>query len=234
MTTPLQRGVLGAGVALVLACALAACGSSPAPKHHSSPKRTTTTTSTTAVAVVPSTTTTSAPSGVAVPNIVGLKITPAHYYLHEAGFLSVPLNDPCNRGTLSSQSVVLSLSIPGSPPSVSTGATPLVPGTLRPKGSTVGITWSGCFPNGSAVPAVTGLTFDAAVKLLRTAGLTWSCYSEAPVTTTTAAKTPSSGPKPTTTTTTLPPLTVLTQSPPPNTVLAAGTPVRIEMRHCLQ
>lgn len=242
MTSPLQRAALGVFVTLILLCSLDACSSSPVGSHRTTSKKTSTTTSMTFAAVATSTSTTMAPSGVAIPNVIGMKITPAHFYLRAAGFFAVPLNAPCNRGGLNGQSVVASLSIPGNPPAVSAGAVPLVPGTPRPKGSKVGITWSGCFPGGSVVPQVTGLAFLAAAKLLRTAGLTWSCYSEGPATTTTASVTTSSTSKPptsatprsTTTTTHPPPATVLSQSAPAGTVLAAGTPVKLAMHHCLQ
>ena len=42
------------------------------------------------------------------------------------------------------------------------GATPLEPGATVPPGTRVGITWSGCYGDRSAVPAVVGLTFAAA------------------------------------------------------------------------
>ncbi len=244
---------MGVSLTLVLVCALDACSSSPAPTPRSISKSTTTTTTaatttTTVAAVATSTTTTLA--GVAVPDVVGLKINSARFFLREAGFITVPLNAPCYHGnlngesSLNSQSVVVSLSVPGNPPQVSVGAVPLAPGTSRPKGSRVGITWSGCFPGGSVVPEVTGLTFAAAVNLLHTAGLAWACYSQgSPTTTTTTAATTTTGhiitpnmaahtssstftaSAPTSSTSTLPrlPRSTTTTTHPPTTVLSQGS-----------
>ena len=150
---PRHRLVLAGCALLGAACVLASCGNSPAP--HAAP---TTTTSTTTTTTTPPPTTT-VPAGVGVPNVVGMKFDLARFYLKTAGFATVPLNAPCNKGTLPSQSVVASLSIPGKPPNVTVGAQPLVPGTPLPKGARVGITWSGCYPAGTTVPLVTGHTF---------------------------------------------------------------------------
>ena len=179
-----------------------------------------------------------------------MKITPAHFYLRGAGFIVINSNAACNRGTLASQSVVVSLSVPHPPP------IPLLPGALRPKGSYVGITWSGCYPGGSVVPTITGQTYGAAVHLLRLAGLTWTCNSvgtttttRAPTITTTRPPTTTTTRAPTTTTnaapslgvgsslvhlvaSTAPPQTVLSQNPTPGTVLAPGTPVAMTMHAC--
>ena len=57
------------------------------------------------------------------------------------------------------------------------GRVPLNPGATVPPGTRVGITWSGCYGNGSTVPAVVGLTFAAARRALHAVGLTWACYS---------------------------------------------------------
>ena len=225
---PVLRPVLAGCTVLVAACVLASCGNSSAP---SAAPTTTTTSSTTTTTTSPPTT---LPPGVGVPNVVGMKIDLAHFYLKTAGFARVPLNAPCNKGTLPSQSVVASLSIPGKPPNVTVGAQPLLPGTLLPKSARVGITWSGCYPAGTTVPLVTGQTFAGAVHLLHLAALNWACYSvgpspttstthppktttRRPVTTSTADPTSS-----TTTTTTAPPPATTTATPPP-TVLSQGT-----------
>ncbi len=179
-----------------------------------------------------------------------MKITPAHFYLRVAGFLAINSNPACNKGTLTSQSVVVSLSIPSKPP------VPLLPGATRPKGSYVGISWSGCYPGGSVVPNITSQTFGSAVHLLALAGLTWACNSVGPTTTThppTTTRPPTTTTtRPATTTTsaatslgvatsvvqlvaaTLPPQIVLSQSPAPGTVLTPGTPVAMTMHTCPQ
>jgi len=197
---------------------------------------------------------------VAVPDVIGMKITPAHFYLRVAGFLTINLNAACFKGTLVSQSVVVSLSVPSKPP------VPLLPGAPRPKGSYVGITWSGCYPEGSVVPNITGQTFGTAVHLLQLAGLTWACSSvgtttttRPPTTTTTRPPTTTTTRPPTTTTThppttttnagtslgvtssvvhlvasKLPPQTVLSQNPTPGTMLRPGMPVAVTMHACPQ
>jgi beta-lactam-binding protein with PASTA domain len=183
-----------------------------------------------------------------VPNVIGLKVAPARFYLRTAGFAPIPFNKPCSAGTLASQSVVVSLSVPGKPPTVTVGALPLVPGTSRPKGSRVGITWSECYPDGTQVPEVTGQTFSAAVHLLHQSGLNWACYSSGttttthpPATTTTKAADATTStdatttiPPSTTTTTTKPPQTVLSQSTPAGTAVRAATVINLVMHHCPQ
>jgi beta-lactam-binding protein with PASTA domain len=182
-------------------------------------------------------------TGVSVPNVVGMKIDLARFYLRTAGFSTVPLNQPCDKGTLPSQSVVASLSIPGTPPKVTVGARPLAPGTLLPKASPVGITWSGCYPAGTTVPDVTRHTFPNAVHLLHLAGLNWACYSVGRPTTTTTTQPASTGAaNPTSTTTTTPPAAeaaasqaiVIMQGTKAGTAVPAGTVVALIMHHCPQ
>ena len=96
-----------------------------------------------------------------------------------------------------------------------TSSVPTAPGEPRPKGSYVGITWSGCYPNGAIAPQVTGLTFLQAVRSLRAAGLTWACYSTGPPTTTTTVHP--------TTTTTVQPTTTTTVQP---TATMSGAPAQ--------
>ena len=243
---PVVRPVLAGCTVLAAACVLASCANSSAPR--ATPPTTTSSTTTT---TSPPTT---LPSGVGVPNVVGMKIDLARFYLRTAGFATVPLNAPCNKHTLPSQSVVASLSIPGRPPNVTVGAQPLVPGTLLPKGSRVGITWTDCFPAGTTVPPVTAHTFAGAVHLLHLAGLAWACYSvgEPATTTTTTPRTTTTTTRPattstagpTTTTTTTAPLattttaaraaTVLSQGTNAGTVVPAGTAVILFMHHCPQ
>jgi hypothetical protein len=253
---PVHRPVLIGCALLAAACVLASCSGSSTPR--AAPK-TTTTSSTTTTTTAPPTTT--LPPGIGVPNVVGMKVDLARFYLRTAGFPTVPLNAPCNRGTLPSQSVVAALSIPGRPPNVTVGAQPLVPGTLLPKGTWVGITWSGCYPAGTTVPLVTEHTFAVAVHLLHLAALNWACYSiggpttttthpattttTRPVTTSTASPTSSttatSSTTTTTTTTTAPratttttPNTVLSQGTKAGTVVQAGVVVALVMHRCPQ
>jgi beta-lactam-binding protein with PASTA domain len=243
-----RRPVLAGCTLLAGACVFASCGSSPSPRAA----RTTTTTSSTTTTVPAPTTT--LPRGIGVPDVVGMKINLARFYLKTAGFATVPLNAPCSKGTLPSQSVVVSLSVPGRPPDVTVGAQPLVPGTLLAKGARVGITWSGCYPAGTAVPAVTGHTFAGAVHLLHLAGLNWACYSvggptttttttHQTTTTTTRPVTTSTAGTSSTTTTTAPQAattaaarsaTVLSQGTQAGTVVPAGAVVALVMAHCPQ
>ena len=151
------------------------------------------------------------------------------------GFTIDRLNVPCTRGTLASESVVASLSLPGRPPDVSVGAVPLAPGTPLAKGAPVAITWSGCYPEGSPVPLVTGRKFARAVQLLHSAGLEWACFSTRPprtTTTTSAATTSTTGT--TTTSTAVATARVLSQGTPAGTVVRAGTVIGFDMRHCPQ
>jgi hypothetical protein len=246
---PVLRPVLAGCTVLVAACVLASCGNSSAP---SAAPTTTTTSSTTTTATSPPTT---LPPGVGVPNVVGMKIDLAHFYLKTAGFSWVPLNAPCNKGTLPSQSVVASLSVPGKPPNVTVGAQPLLPGTLLVKGARVGITWSGCYPAGTTVPFVTGRTFAGAVHLLHLAALNWACYSVGtnpttstthPPKTTTTRPVPASTSDPTsstssttttpppTSTTATPPATVLSQGTKAGTAAPVGAVVALVMHRCPQ
>ena len=199
----------------ITACLIAACGTSPPHVRGTSSTTKTTTTTTTMPPTTSTPSTAPKPAGIAVPDVIGMKITPARFFLRVAGFYTVALSLPCNKGTLTSQSVVVSLSVPGAPPNRNVGAVPLVPGSTRPKHSFVGITWSGCYPEGAVVPTVAGLTFGAAVNLLHVAGLTWACYASATTTTTTTAR-PS-------TTTTRPAPTSTTTRPPSTTSISVAT-----------
>jgi beta-lactam-binding protein with PASTA domain len=172
-----------------------------------------------------------------------VKLKAARSTLHAAGFATVPFNKACTKGTPASQSVVAALSVPGRPPDVKVGSAPLAPGTLRPKGSSVGITWSGCYPSGTEVPLVTGHTFASAVRKLHLAGLDWACDSSGPVTTTTAAAAATTSSSAATTTaagapatTTTAPKTprVLSQSIAAGSVVPAKTVVTLVLRHCPQ
>lgn len=247
------RCVLAGCALLSVACTLASCSDTPARRAAS----TTTTSSTTST--TPTLPPTTLPQGVGVPNVLGMKVDLAHFYLKAAGFTWVPLNARCNKGTLQSQSVVASLSIPGRPPNVTIGAQPLLPGTPLPKGSRVGITWSGCYPAGTTVPLVTGRSFAGAVQLLHLAALNWACYSVGPnptTTTTHAPRTTTTGPVTTSTTdATSSTTTTTTTAPPPATATAttatlpervigqgtkagttapAGAVVALVMHHCPQ
>jgi hypothetical protein len=167
-----------------------------------------------------------------------MKIALARYSLRAADLVTVPFDAACNMGTLASQSVVASLSVPGKPPDVRVGALPLVPGTTLPKGTQVGITWSGCYPNGTQVPLITGQTFAGAVHLLHLAGLKWACFSVATTITTHPPTKPTTsstgGPTTSTTTQPRPPRTVLRQGTPAGTTVPARSVVHLVMHHCPQ
>jgi beta-lactam-binding protein with PASTA domain len=240
-------GVVGA--ALLTACALSSCGSSPphqlkkvahsgATTSTTSTTTTTTTSSTTSTTPLPVFVPATAPQ-VAVPNVIGLKIAPARAALRAATLAAVSLNTPCNKGTTASQSVVASLSTPGPTTDPRVGAQPLRPGALVAAKSSVGITWSGCFGGASSVPSVLGLSLPGARQALHAAGLTWACYSVAQPTTTTSSTTTSSTNASTTssavtTTTAKPPQVVLTQDPAPGSVVHPGSTVSLTMQHCPQ
>jgi hypothetical protein len=242
-------------VALIAACILSSCGGAPTAQVKKSVRSILTTTSTTAPTTSTSATapTTTQP-GIAVPNVVGLKIAAARTALRGAGLSFVSLNAACDKGTLASQSVVAALATPGKGPDVRVGALPLSPGAVVQPGSRVAITWSGCYGDASSVPAVVGLTFVAARQAIHAVWLAWACFSvgKAPATTTTRAPrtttTTSDTSTSTSTTTTLAPTTtttkvakvakvaqtVLTQSPAPQVVLHPGAIVTLTMHHCPQ
>jgi hypothetical protein len=239
-------------VALVTACSLTSCGGAPSAGQKKSVRSILTTTSTTTTSTTTPTTSTAATAptttqpGIAVPNVVGLKIAAARTVLGAAGLSFVSLNAACNKGTLASQSVVASLATPGSGPDVRVGALPLSPGAVVPPGSRVGITWSGCYGDASDVPAVVGLTFAAARQAIHAVGLAWACFSVGNPPTTTTTRPPrtttTSDPSASTTTTLAPATkttvkevrTVLTQSPAPHVVLRPGAIVTLTMHHCPQ
>ena len=177
--------------------------------------------------------------------MIGLKIAAARAALRAAGFPSVSLNTPCNKGTLASQSVAASLATPGKAPDVRVGATPLSPGADAPAGAPIGIIWSGCFGDASDVPAVVGLTFPAGAPGHPWRGADVGLFlgrqghdhdddddparddhhvhgapttTEAPETTTTAKVVQ----------------TVLSQAPAAHTVLHPGATVTLTMHHCPQ
>jgi len=235
--------------ALAAVCGLTACSISPSPSQKAAVRgilASTTTTTATGTAAKTTTSTPAAISDVVVPNLVGLKIAPARAALRAVGLHALDLNTPCNKGTVASQSVVTSLSIPGKEPTPALGAVPLTPGAMVPRGTRVGITWSGCYGGGAVVPDLVGLTFGAAVHALHAAGLAWACYSGVgPATSTTSSTTATSttggsstssstSTSAVTTTTAAPSRTVLAQDPAAGTVLRPGSPVSVTMRACPQ
>ena len=157
---PWGRLVASGAAGVLAACALSSCGSSPAARKTAAGKGigTTTTTTTTLPSTSTSAATTTTAPGATVPAVIGLKIAAARAALRAAGLPPVSLNAACNRGTLASQSVVTSLSVAGRAPDPRVGAVPLDPGATVPPETRVGVTWSGCYGNGSPVPAVVGLT----------------------------------------------------------------------------
>jgi hypothetical protein len=179
------RITAGLGI-LVAGCVLAACSATPAKpdnleaKSGSSTTSTTTTSTTLPRITLPTTAPPTTSPSVVVPNVIGLTPNQARLALRSLGFALVPFNTPCHKGTTASESVVTSLSVPGTGHDPRVDATSLAAGTARPARSQVGVTWSGCYPNGTIVPDVTGLTFDRAVHRLHLAGLAWACFSVGP------------------------------------------------------
>jgi hypothetical protein len=176
---------IGAGLGILVAgCTLAACASTPARPDNlearGGPTTTSTTTTTLPDVTVPTTASSTTLAGVVVPNVIGMKPNQARLVLRSLGFVLVPFNTPCLKDTSTSQSVVSSLSVPGPGTDARVGAAPIAPGAVRPARSPIGVTWSGCYPNGTVVPDVTGLTFDTAVHRLHLAGLAWACFSVPP------------------------------------------------------
>jgi beta-lactam-binding protein with PASTA domain len=112
-------------------------------------------------------------------------------------------------------------------------------GAVVPSGTRIGITWSSCYGDAVAVPAVVGLTFPAARHASHAVGLTRACYSvgRAPTPTTSTTRAPTTSTPttaPATTTTVKPPALVLTQSPVAGTVLHPGATVALTMHACPQ
>ena len=239
------RVVALVGTALVTAGLLTSCGNGPTAAQKKAIRDILTTTTTPPTTSTSSSTTTTQP-GVVVPNVIGLKIAASRVALRAAGFPTVSLNTPCNKGTLASQSVVASLAIPGNPPDVRVGAVPVNAGAAVPVGTRIGINWSGCYGDASEVSAIVGLPFPAARQAIHGVGLTWACFSVGTggaTTTTHAPKTtPTSTSDASTTTTEVPDTTttvkvvqtVLTQSPAAHTVLHPGATVTLTMHHCPQ
>jgi hypothetical protein len=227
------RVTLGAGM-IAVTCALSSCGDSSAPHRPAAHHATTTssTTTTTGPVPVPSVPTTTRPL-VAVPNVIGLRIGAARIALRGADLGSISVNTACNEGTLASQSVVVSMVLPGSP-APRLGATPILPGAMVPRGSTIGLTWSGCYGTGAVVPDVVGQPFAAARRTLEKAGLAWACYSlvkpRTPSTSTASTSTASTS----TTTTVAPAGIVLRQLPVPGGVQHPGAIVSLTMVRCPQ
>jgi hypothetical protein len=228
---------LGVGlVVLAMGLGVAACGSSTpeADKDDSTPIAPITDPTVPAVTVPTTVAPTTAP-GVPVPNVIGMKPPAARLALFDKGFSLLYFNKPCNKGTVVSQSVVASLSVPARGRDPRIGATPLSPGTPRPARSVVAVTWSDCYPSGAVVPTVTGLTFANAVHTLHLAGLKWACFSSPPSASTATTADPGSS-----TTAAVAADTashgqlVLSQGAAPGTVLKAHTVIDISMRHCPQ
>ncbi len=179
------RVATGLGI-LVVGCALAACATTPATpddlEDSAGPTASSTPTTSTSLpdVTMPTGAATSTEPGIVVPDVIGLAPGQARLVLHSLGFVLVPFNTPCRKGTPASVSVLSSLSVPGPGQDARVGATALAPGSLRPARSRLGVTWSGCYPNGTTVPDVTGLSFDKAVRRLHLAGLAWACFSVPP------------------------------------------------------
>jgi|GEM_PF-2535462 len=248
---PFGGRVAASGItALVAACLLTSCSHSPTTAQKKAVRNilttTTTSTSTTTTTTPPTTVTslaTTTQPHVIVPNVIGFRIAAARAALRVAGLPTVSLNTTCNKGTVASQSVVASLSIPGMGPDVRVGAVPVNVGAAVPPGTRIGITWSGCYGDASEVPAVVGLTLPAARQAIHAVGLVWACYSVGEPPTTTTTRPPRSTSTSDVTTTTATPettttlrvvQTVLTQTPAPHAVLHPGATVTLTMHRCPQ
>ena len=183
-----------------------------------------------------------------------MKPSEARLVLRSLGFVLVPFNAPCHKGTTASESVVSTLSVPGPGQDARVGATALAPGSARARPARPsGSPGPAAYPNGTIVPDVTGLSFDKAVHRLHVAGLAWACFSvpakhrrqRRPARPTT---TPSDDSSTTTSTTKLPDTStsstaagqartnpvVVSQGTKSGTVLKAHTVVDFAMRHCPQ
>lgn len=118
------------------------------------------------------------------------------------------LNAECSNGTDASESIVTAMELypDGS----------LAPGQMIPEGSTIGLTWSGCWPNGTVVPNVTGQPWSSSWHVIHNAGLTINCVSAAPYNAATNAE----------------PMSVISQSPAPGTTVAGGTTETLTTQVC--
>ncbi len=237
------RRPAAAGAGAVLAVVLASCSGAPSGDQGHDAHRSATRPTVTAVTTTPTSATAATQPGVAVPNVIGLKIAPARTALRDVGLHNVGLNRPCNKGTLVSESVVDSLALPGKDliaPNV--GAVPVEPGSKVAPGARIGITWSGCYGDAVVVPEVVGLSFAAAKHAIVQTGLTWACYSVGKAATATSSITSSSTTPTSTASTSVPsPATtktprgvVLTQNPHPGGLLRPGATVALTMRACPQ
>ena len=176
------RMATGLGI-LVVGCVLGACATTPATpddlEDSAGPSASSTTTNSTSLpeVMMPTSASTTTEPGIVVPNVIGLTPNQARLVMRSLGFVLVPFNTPCRKGTPASVSVLSSLSVPGPGQDARVGATALTPGSARPARSRVGVTWSDCYPNGTTVPDVTGLSFDKATHRLHLTGLAWACFS---------------------------------------------------------
>ena len=229
-------------------CLLTSCGNGPtaAQKKAIRDILTTTTTTTTTTPthdlhlVVDHTT----QPGVVVPNVIGLKIAASRAALRAAGFPTVSLNTPCNKGTLASQSVVASLAIPGTASGRARRCRAPERRCGRPAGHAdrhqlvrlLRRRLRGSRRRRAALPCgAPGHPWGGAhVGLLLRRPGGGHDDDRAPRTTSTSTHRPTTTKAPETTTTVKVVQTVLTQSPAAHTVLHPGATVTLTMHHCPQ
>ena len=120
------------------------------------------------------------------------------------------VNQLCSKGSLTSQSVAVSMSVLGPPPS------PITAGQMVPKRTFIAIAWSGCYGKGVTVPDVVGMSwYTAAHAVLAAGGLQRACISQSPYSATN--RTPGN---------------VISQSPAAGTNVATGSTVTLTVNIC--
>lgn len=145
-----------------------------------------------------------------MPDVVGQYVTDVRSALNAVGLRMASVTPLCSKGNLTSQSVAISMSLLGPPPS------PVAAGTLVPKRSFIAIAWSGCYGKGVVVPNVVGVSwFTAAHTVLMAGGLQRACVSQMPYSPTNKI-----------------PGNVIAQSPAAGTTVATGSTVTLTVNIC--
>jgi beta-lactam-binding protein with PASTA domain len=226
------RRYLTAGALSATALALAACGSAPGPSSAqkaavagilgssgnqrqagsvpsvASPPAGAPAVSTTTITFTTTSTTEATVPQVVMPQLIGLH---QRDLKAAAGgnFRYHSMNAECSNGTVPSESVVAAVQL-------YQPAGPATSGQMIPKGSVIGLTWSGCWPNGTTVPSELGQPWNSGNEAVRMAGLKVNCVSAAPYSPITNAG----------------PVTVLSESPPAGSHVAGGSVVMLKTQVC--